>query len=236
MSQLTVANARAYSFMAYVLSMFPGRDGRSATTLGTATLIGPRLLLTAGHVVYDPLYGGGASQFEIRLGPARSRIVSTEARTTNAWRSHEASGNADQRASSRGDLGVIVLPKPIDLDLGLTPLPFQSAPRARLFEKQLNVAGFWNKRPDPDTLYRAHFRPLAGGMSDAYPWRIFYSVPTVAGMSGGPVWTVSPDGKSRTLWAIHTASFRGFGTALRLADQAFQLVQGWYNEFHPSIA
>ena len=56
-------NASQFPFIARVVTVFPRKE-----TGGTGTLIGPRLILTAGHVVFDPMWGGDALRFAVTLG------------------------------------------------------------------------------------------------------------------------------------------------------------------------
>jgi V8-like Glu-specific endopeptidase len=204
--------------------------------LGTATLIGPRLLLTAGHVVFDPRYGGDAVRFEVTIGGnVRQTLTATNWQTTDLWKNQDSKFNDSKRAFSQGDIGVIVLPNAIDLALGVSPLYVETAPKEYLVNSTLNVAGYSAKVPNSEVIYKADTTPFAGGISANYVRRIFYPVATYEGMSGGPVWEFLPN-QNRVLRAVHTSLATGYnyGCAITLTGAVFSLIQKWQLDYHPN--
>src|SRR5689334_13012945 len=71
--------------------------------IGTGTLIDPRAILTAAHVVFDPTRGGRPSKFEIFFGGgATATAAGTNGRYLQEW---EAANRLDPLSAY--DLGVI---------------------------------------------------------------------------------------------------------------------------------
>lgn len=221
--------ARRFPFIAQILSYFPHLNGRFA--VGTGTLIGPRVVLTAGHVVFDGLKGGYASAWRVTLGGADEHIMqATVARTTRQWMRNDAYA-APENAESAFDFGVVVLPDPVDV--AISPVPLETMRSEVLRSRMLNVAGFPAAQYSRGQLYGTKSVPVAVKKS-----RIFYPISTKRGMSGGPVYdSVKPSGAAapeRTLRAIHTSFSRGYGCGLRITPSVLQLVRKWLTEFAPS--
>ena len=63
-----------WPFVGMIRSYFPTLNGQASG--GTGTLIHPRVILTAGHVVYDPSRGGYPTRADVVLGAKRSESPS----------------------------------------------------------------------------------------------------------------------------------------------------------------
>src|SRR5947209_7851114 len=90
-SPLVWGDAATWPYVGYVNAYFPRPELAGGYSVGTGTLIGPRVVLTAGHVVYDPSQGGKASSFAIRFGgPNGPSAYSQESYTTTQWRDNDS--------------------------------------------------------------------------------------------------------------------------------------------------
>ena len=220
--RLKPADPAKFPNVVHVLSVFP-----RGTTVGSAALIGPRVLLTAGHVVYDPRLGNAARHFSIAIGGRPRRILYANLwQTTGRWIKKDSHLDDFGRAQSLADVGVIILDEPIDV---VTPLfPVETTPREPLGAMRLNVAGYRAQTPpNPKRIYRASFVPTRLTKT-----RMYYPVRTIGGMSGAPIYQFISG--QRTIRAIHTSHVNHFGNGLRITTAIFNLITQWLAEFHPS--
>ena len=212
--------------MACIETQFPNQ----VVTAGTGTLVGPRMLLTAGHVVYDPVHGGKPRSFRVTLGNApRQSFTATNWRTSGKWFKTDSKLSMSKRALSSADVGVVILDNPIDSMVA--SLKYETTKTEVINAMTLNVAGYSNDATlIPNTAFFASSR---GTTVPQASYRMSYPIHTIAGMSGGPVWSRDPS-QVRTVRAIHTSLFDGAGNALRITTSVFRLLQKWQNQFHPT--
>jgi len=213
-----------WPYVGLVRSYFPGLGGQAAGATGT--LINPRVILTAGHVVYDPSRGGYPTVVNVELGGRQPFAVeSTVFRTTRPWVDTDSK---TMNPISAFDVGAILLDSPIpatdvaSVSVAVTPGP-------NLGGLELNVVGF-PVRPDLfGTLYGARSTPtLLAPALDLY--RIFYPIVTLAGMSGGPVYTRDASSGRILLRGVHTSLYNGMGSGLRITEGIAKLIQSWIRE------
>lgn len=219
-------------FVACIETRFPGVDGREVVTAGTGTLIGPRLLLTAGHVVFDPIHGGMPLGFQVTMGasPRRSFPVSgNNWRSSGPWFTTDSHRNKIERSLSGSDFGVIILES---THPGVTPIAFQTTETDRLNALELFVAGYFNK--SANLRNDAFIASSLGTVMHSFDFRITYQIATLGGMSGGPVWSRDSDTGTRTIRGIHTSIFNGVGNALRITEHVFKRIDKWRTEFDPA--
>lgn len=244
-------NASRFPAIAFVETIF--EDGYR--TVGTATLIAPRLLLTAGHVVFDHyrvrngnvfLASDRASrprEFRVTLGGsvAQRVTISTDTwRSNSKWVNQHSKAPVGVRIRSAFDVGAIILPRPVDNLVGGVFIP-QTTDGATLPGIPCDVGGYSAKQ-----FFRSRPRRPLGTMfiSDTtnhrilngFPHRIVYSVNTVPGMSGGPMWSFNSAVGNRTIRGIHTSFINGVGgSALRITNNVLALIQQWQQQTHPAV-
>ena len=217
-------NKTQWPYVGMVRSYFPGLNGQAAG--GTGTLINPRVILTAGHVVYDPSRGGYPTMVQVELGGLqRFSVESTVFRTTRPWVDTDSK---TMNPLSAFDVGAILLDNPIPT----TEVPSASVavtPGPNLGGLDLNVVGFPVRADLFGTLYGARSTPtLLSPAMDLY--RIFYPIVTLAGMSGGPVYTRDAASGQILLRGVHTSIYNGMGSGLRVTDGIANLIQSWVSE------
>lgn len=229
--------ASGFPNVAYIKAHFPRPHG--AFDVGTGTLIAPRVVLTAGHVVYDDEQDGKAVVDVSFVGTDLPPFLGlTEVDFPMEWR--KPRDELDRSLVSPVDIGVIVLPKGIDRFI--TPMLYQKASDSMLAGAS-NLVGFPANPPNNvprGTLWGNRFQLLQGaalpdGMSQYESFRLFYQVDTLPGMSGGPLYTVDNQGIA-TLRGIHTCSLEGLGiggSALRIDDNILSLLNAWVQQFPP---
>lgn len=152
------------------------RDGRRA--LGSGWLLGPRLVVTAGHCVHEGKDGNFYRSIEVipaangSLRPFGSQI-SSDFRAASAWRTS---------GSLAGDYGAIILSEPFEFD-GKSPglHTFAVLPDSVLRRGEGSVVGYPGDKPFATQWHDAD--PLALVGSD----RLRYFADTYGGQSGGAV-------------------------------------------------
>jgi V8-like Glu-specific endopeptidase len=203
---------------------------QSVVGYGTATLIHPRLLLTAGHVVYDRGAGGYPRWIDLELGGAnrvRRRVLPSTFRTTQQWQDEDSK---IENPVSAFDVGAILLDPGdrIDPQTEASWVRYDQTADEDLHRLQYNVVGYCGVSNCLGELYGGS-SAAADPDASANGWRVFYDVRTVGGMSGGPVYTVEADNRVRVR-GVHTSLYKGFGSALRITPAIAGLLNGWLNE------
>jgi len=223
--QPSLVNAASFPFIAFLKVTFPNQVNTSNYSVGSGTLIAPRVVLTAGHVLYERAQGGLARRVELVFGGQGNLAYrGIRAETTQQWVDVDSGTLSPVSAF---DYGVVVLPQPID-NL-VTPLPFETSSAAMLASATVNIAGYpVEPRSTLGQLYGAH-----AGVSQHSATRLFYPIATRPGISGGPAYTVDPTTGLRTLRGVHTALVNDQGTALRINEDVFRMINEWVLAFRP---
>jgi V8-like Glu-specific endopeptidase len=228
--RVRVANPRAYPFSAVcaVRSFFPG----GKVTGGTGFLVGPRLLLTAGHniiadgqavdqvLVYPALNGS----YENLLLPS---ALASRWLTVNFWKESE---------NPAYDYGALVLPTDVGTRVGW--LSIEKRADGDFFSGlPINTAGYPLDCPAP-----------AGGAcpieEGTWMWadqgsvnrvdgqKIYYSNLKMAeGDSGAPIFTYRPGDRTEYfVIGIHTYLYEMEYWATRINDGVYRLIGEWLDE------
>ncbi|QJY48405.1 trypsin-like serine peptidase [Pseudonocardia broussonetiae] len=182
--------------MVVQLEISTARTGEVA--LGSGFLVGPRLILTAGHCVHDATTGGWATEIAVRPGRAGAAApfgvhVSRRFATAGEW-----FGDSDIDF----DYGVIQLDEPVGDDTGWFGLEVLTAPE--LQGREVNVCGYPGDLMGGTHLY--HSTDRLSGLDDH---RVYYRTDTAGGASGCPAWISrsgpdGPDALTHTVIAVHT--------------------------------
>ena len=187
---------------------FPGNLRR----FGTAWLAGPRVLVTAGHNVYDSVLGGWASAIRVSfgLGTGGGSPVSCDVRGMRSVRGWVENGIADC------DYGMVPLDQPLGNVLGW----FDSAavPDEGLRNSDLHLAGC---PADQGVLYHYRCRP-----EELEPGQLYFNLPTDRGESGSPIWLCPAPGSGRVVVGIH-ARLNGRASATRVTDEVARNIAAW---------
>lgn len=216
-------DALLWPYVAWLRIRYP-KTPDNKVSVGTGCLIGPRVILTAGHVVYDYYRGGWASLISVTMGANPRFTISTSiVRTTQHW------VDVDSRTrplESAVDYGVVVLSQAVDMQV--RPLAAETASGTMLGSRVLNHAGY--PSTENGTLYGARAKPV-----EVTETRIAYPIQTLPGQSGGPVYDYDPATKVRTVRGIHTSFIpeKG-GSAVRINEGVKRLIDQWLMEFRPT--
>lgn len=189
-----------FNTMCYV-----GRDFGDGVWRGcSGALIGPNLVLTAGHCLFNHRIARAPAR--IRVIPGRAdrdqmpygSVVSTQYFVP--WQ-YVAAPLLGPEARRHFDYGVIMLPRPFR-GIGRF-MPVQAPSSAELERlrrlKLVTVAGYPGDRPI-GTLWRHTER-----LTQVTPRRLLYTVDTCPGHSGSPIWYRTRQGMQRIIIGIHTS-------------------------------
>lgn len=180
---------------------------------GTGWFIGPKTVMTAGHVVYSAGNGGWAKSIEVIPGmdggskPYGSQ-VGTSFRSVVGWTS---SGNAEY------DYGAIILP---NNNLGNTVgwFGFANLPDGQLQNLLVNNAGYPGDKPFGTLWFNA------GAITQVTARRLFYMIDTFGGQSGSCIWRLSNGQR-------HAVGIHGYGgcpnKAVRIITPVYNNMLAW---------
>jgi glutamyl endopeptidase len=184
--------------------------------VGTGWMVSPRLVLTAGHVVFlfEDSGGPGAWAQQIEVCPRRNgdykpySFVSTNFRSVTGW---------TQNKDSRYDYGAILLSESYPWFFG-----YESDADATLQQATVNVYGYPADKT-PGTLW-GHQRKLMQVM----PQQLKYHISTFGGQSGCPVFLTQ--GTDNSGVGIHTSGDQTGNFATRINDEVFDQIEKWKKE------
>jgi glutamyl endopeptidase len=186
--------------------------------VGTAWLIGPRALATAGHCVFLQQEGGWAESIEVipaKFGNKEplGRFRAKRFRAVDGWVKQQ---NRDF------DYGVILLDddRPGD-SLGWFAVDAES--ETELKASQANISGYPADKDNANFQY-FHARPVMS----VSPTRLMYDIDTFGGQSGSPVWEDSASGLVAI--GIHTNGGVSSNSGTRINDAVVENLAVWRNE------
>jgi V8-like Glu-specific endopeptidase len=207
-----------------IRSYFPLLNGWYA--LGTGTLINPRAILTAGHVIYDSAAdrGGRANRFEVFFGGgATATAAGSNGRVLQEWIDSDTHDPV-----SAYDAGVILL-DPTNAVPGVTPAAVLPSLIGDIVGHEVNMVGY-PFRPDlTGNLAGAAGSPIdMGSPLDAY--RVAYTVVSIEGMSGGPVYRTDEASRQISIRAVNTSIYNGLGNGLMIYPALGTWIAKWVAE------
>lgn len=191
--------------------------------IGTGWLVGPRLVLTAGHCVYMADEGGWASSIEVipgRNGQGRpfGSAVATDLRSVVGW-------TVDNDRNY--DYGAIILPEDARYGDQLGWFGYTPRPDDYFSGITLNLSGYPGDGGKTQIEGTQWFH--ARGIREVFERQISYEIDTFGGQSGGPVFETTSDG-SRYGLAIHTWGTSVSNGATRITQDVFDNIIQWAGE------
>jgi glutamyl endopeptidase len=207
--QISPATAIPWRWCCELLITYPNGAGAR----GTGWFIGPKTVMTAGHVVYSAGNGGWATRIEVIPGmdgasrPFGSQ-VGTSFRSVSGWTS---SGNPEY------DYGAIILP---NNTLGNTVgwFGFANLSDAQLRNLFVNNAGYPGDKPFGTAWFNA------GAITQVTARRLNYMIDTFGGQSGSAVWRYFNGQR-------HAVGVHGYGgcpnKAVRIISPVYNNMLAW---------
>jgi V8-like Glu-specific endopeptidase len=186
--------------------------------IGTGWFVGPRTLITAGHVVFIHSRGGWARSIEVIPGRnAASKpygsALATSFRSVTGW---------TQSKDTSYDYGAIVLPSGSPLGNQTGWFGFANLTSSSLQGLTVNLSGYPGDKPAGTQWW--HARSISGVQSR----RLVYNIDTAGGQSGSPVWRLQ-NGQRHAV-GIHTNGASTGNSATRITSPVFDNIKKWKAE------
>jgi V8-like Glu-specific endopeptidase len=220
-----------FSTICALRSYFPSPNLGGRPIAGTGVLVGPRLLLTAGHNVYDEAYGGAVNWVEVYSGlngefegPNTRSVVAEKWATTNNWL---------QQGLETFDYGALLLPTDLGNDVGwmavearadgdLKGLAINNASYPVGWPKQAREEGY---QPDEATTMWFDY----GNVTKLNDFTLYYTeIFTAEGSSGSPIYAFL-DGQNDPYRIVGVHNYGGTfaNQATRISQIAFEDIAFW---------
>jgi V8-like Glu-specific endopeptidase len=214
--QVTSGVTKVYPWRCICSLRITASDG--SLWIGTAWLIGPRTLATAGHCVYMHSRGGWAESIEVipgRDGAERpfGSCMATEFRSVTGW-------TEDQDRDY--DYGAIVLPPECPYGEQLGWYGILNETDARLTNLLVNLAGYPGDKPAGTQWFHAR------SINQVSPKTVVYDIDTAGGQSGAPVWVYRAGNRHGI--AIHTNGALSGNSGTRITAEVYDNLVSWKNE------
>jgi V8-like Glu-specific endopeptidase len=209
-----IASTSDYPWRAICSLLMTAADGMRF--IGTGWLVGPRLVLTAGHCLYFHQFGGWATQIEVipgRRGASRpfGSVMAHSFRSVRGW---------TEKQAREYDYGAILLPASRRLGDEVGWFGYAVRAQSALSSAVVNISGYPGDKP-PGTQW-FHSKELA----EVEERVLTYSADTAGGQSGAPVWIKQADG-SRYGVGIHTNGHVTGNSATRISSTVYDNIQAW---------
>ena len=178
--RVEVGNTDHYPWRCIASLLITAAD--SSNWIGTAWLVSPRLMLTAGHCVYIHDRGGWVRQIEVipgRRGSERphSSCIATDFRSVRGW---------TENAERDFDYAAILLPENCRLGDQLGWFGFEMRDDDQFNNLTVNISGYPGDKPAGTQWFHSN---VATGLDERV---ITYEIDTAGGQSGAPVWVFKP--------------------------------------------
>mgnify|MGYP001500639505 CR=1 FL=1 len=214
--RVQITTTATYPWSAHASLRITANDG--SQWIGTGWFIGPRTLVTAGHVVFirnSGVPGRDGWVRSITVVPGRNgaqqpfgSAVSSNLRSVTGW-----TLNGDQEY----DYGAIILSSDLGSSTGW--LGFGAFSDATLLDSVANISGYPGDKPAGTQWYHARRVTSVG------PRKVYYDVDTFGGQSGSAVYRIVNG--QRYAVAVHAYGGSTSNSGTRITSPVFQNLQSW---------
>ncbi|TYP71430.1 trypsin-like serine peptidase [Aquimarina intermedia] len=212
-----ITQTKKYPWRTICSLRITAKDGTN--WIGTGFLIGPRTVITAGHVVYMHNHGGWAKKIEVI--PGRNGSSKPFGSCTS---SHLHSVKGWTKSKKRiMDYGAIILPKNCKYGKQLGYFGYANYSFASLLGLKVNLSGYPGDKPSGTQWW--HCRKI----KFVTPRTLVYNIDSAGGQSGSPVWKYK-NGK-RYVVGIHTNGSSLGNSATRITSPVFKNLKNWKNKY-----
>ncbi|WP_106793549.1 serine protease [Aquimarina sp. Aq78] len=206
-----------YPWRAICSLRIKAKDGTS--WIGTGFLIGPRTVITAGHVVYMHKHGGWAKSIEVIPGRNGAKKPYGSCKSSHF---HSVKGWTKSKKRSH-DYGAIILPKNCKYGNKVGYFGYGNYGFFDLLGLKVNLSGYPGDKPAGTQWW--HARKIKAVTSRT----LVYNIDTAGGQSGSPLWRIK-NGK-RYVVGIHTNGYSLGNSATRITKPVFKNLKNWKNKY-----
>ena len=214
--RVRITNTAAYPWRVHASLRITAADG--SNWIGTAWFIGPRTLITAGHVVYIashqvPARRGWVRRIEVIPGRNESTrpfgsSISGRFHSVRGW---------TENGDPEYDYGAITLDEPLGDQTGW--FAYGAFTDGDLVTAHANISGYPGDQPD-GTQWYDHRQ-----IDSVTARRVFYDIDTFGGQSGSAVYRFV--GGDRFAFGIHAYGGAVTNSATRITARRFQNLETW---------
>lgn len=211
-----ITDTAAHPWRMHASLLIVARD--NSQWIGTGWFIGPRTLMTAGHVIHiknSGVPGRDGWVKSVQVMPGRNgstlphgSVTSTSFRSVTGW-----TDNGDQNF----DYGAIILPTELGNATGW--FGFGAYPDADLLASTGNISGYPGDKPSGTQWYDS--RKIAS--VDAR--KVYYDIDTAGGQSGSAVYRIVNG--ARMAFAIHAYGGAVTNSGTRINSEVYNNMVGW---------
>ncbi len=216
-NRVQIHSTADYPWRVHASLLVTARDG--SRWIGTGWFIGPRTLVTAGHVVYIknsgmPQRDGWVSRIEVMPGRNGNHLPFGAVRSEVF---HSVVGWTED-GDETYDYAAITIPTSLGETVGT--LGFGVYSRSDLRRVIGNLSGYPGDKPDGTQWYDRN------RIASITSHKVYYDIDTAGGQSGAAVYRIDADG-FRTAFGIHAYGGRWSNSATRITTPVYNNLQNW---------
>lgn len=196
-------------------TVFPYRTIGRLSTGCTATLIGPKEVLTAAHCVYSMSNNEFYNDLDFSPGQNGSYLPYGK----KQWEKVHAPVEWTDKHDDNYDFALIVLKERVGDSLGWIGMKVESSP----YKKPIQIAGYAGEKTF-GTLWHSNCNLMQPNLQ----W-LDYDCETQSGMSGSSVILLDDTRTSFQAIGVHALGGEEFNSGVRITSAVYELIQSWKN-------
>lgn len=187
--------------------------------VGTGWIAGPRLIITAGHCLFEKNWlKGWATKINVYPGRSSTSNGDTFFSSTHFKAPEKWVGECDENF----DYGAIILTE----DIGLSYGHFSSSTfgDADLMNHMINISGYPATKLGETQLHHEN------RVNSVSPTKIYYDVDTEGGQSGSPIWIYEEGSNNPVVIGVHSygaGNAAAGNSGVRITEEIIKFIEKW---------